>query len=116
MTIRELADDPISYDKDGYDNPVADALDPRLAALNARAAAALKAGAMGFSSSRASTHVTPEDKPVASRIAEWEEIDSIVAAMAGSGISDNQPLGTHSAIAISTAEIRLASGVLAPAA
>ena len=43
---------------------------------------ALKAGAMGFSSSRASTHVTPENTPVASRIAEWEEIDRIVAAMA----------------------------------
>jgi N-acyl-D-amino-acid deacylase len=43
---------------------------------------ALKAGAMGFSSSRASTHVTPDDTPVASRIAEWEEIDRILAAMA----------------------------------
>ena len=43
---------------------------------------ALKAGAMGFSSSRASTHVTPDNTPVASRIAEWEEIDRIVAAMA----------------------------------
>jgi N-acyl-D-amino-acid deacylase len=43
---------------------------------------ALKAGAMGFSSSRASTHVTPDDTPVASRIAEWEEIDRIIAAMA----------------------------------
>jgi N-acyl-D-aspartate/D-glutamate deacylase len=43
---------------------------------------ALKAGALGFSSSRASTHVTPDDTPVASRIAEWEEIDRIIAAMA----------------------------------
>jgi N-acyl-D-aspartate/D-glutamate deacylase len=43
---------------------------------------ALKAGSMGFSSSRASTHVTPDDTPVASRIAEWEEIDRILAAMA----------------------------------
>lgn len=43
---------------------------------------ALTAGAMGFSSSRASTHVTPDNTPVASRIAEWEEIDRIVAAMA----------------------------------
>lgn len=43
---------------------------------------ALKAGALGFSSSRASTHVTPDDTPVASRIAEWEEIDRILAAMA----------------------------------
>src|SRR3977135_3166281 len=43
---------------------------------------ALKAGALGFPSSRASTHVTPDDTPVASRIAEWEEIDRIMAAMA----------------------------------
>ena len=43
---------------------------------------ALKVGAMGFSSSRASTHVTPDDTPVASRIADWEEIDRIIAGMA----------------------------------
>lgn len=43
---------------------------------------ALKAGAMGFSSSRASTHLTPDDTPVASRFAEWEEIDRIIGAMA----------------------------------
>ncbi|MFZ5779174.1 MAG: N-acyl-D-amino-acid deacylase family protein [Pseudomonadota bacterium] len=43
---------------------------------------ALRAGALGFSSSRASTHVTPDDTPVASRIAGWEEIERIVAAMA----------------------------------
>ena len=43
---------------------------------------ALKAGALGFSSSRASTHVTPDDTPVASRIAEWQEIDRIIGAMA----------------------------------
>src|SRR5690242_8490112 len=43
---------------------------------------ALGAGALGFSSSRATTHVTPDDTPVASRIADWTEIDRIVAAMA----------------------------------
>jgi N-acyl-D-aspartate/D-glutamate deacylase len=43
---------------------------------------ALKVGALGFSSSRAPTHVTPDDTPVASRIAQWEEIDRILAAMA----------------------------------
>ncbi|MBS0221818.1 MAG: amidohydrolase family protein [Proteobacteria bacterium] len=43
---------------------------------------ALKAGALGFSSSRANTHVTPDNTPVASRIADWQEIDRIVAAMA----------------------------------
>jgi N-acyl-D-aspartate/D-glutamate deacylase len=46
-------------------------------------AEALKAGALGFSTSRASTHETPDGTPVASRIAEWEEIDRLVGAMAG---------------------------------
>ena len=43
---------------------------------------ALYAGAMGFSTSRASTHITPDDKPVASRIGDWSEIDRLVGAMA----------------------------------
>ncbi len=43
---------------------------------------AIRAGAMGFSSSRAGTHVTPDDTPVASRIADWSEIDALVGAMA----------------------------------
>jgi len=42
---------------------------------------ALKAGAMGFSTSRATTHVTPDDTPVASRIADWREIERLVAVM-----------------------------------
>ena len=53
-----------------------------LAAMRAAVAAALRAGAMGFSTSRATTHVTPDDTPVPSRIAEWSEIDALVAAMA----------------------------------
>ena len=47
-----------------------------------RAGGAARPARMGFSSSRASTHVTPDDTPVASRIAEWEEIDRIIGAMA----------------------------------
>src|SRR5205823_8328153 len=43
---------------------------------------AIRAGAMGFSSSRATTHVTPDDTPVASRIADWSEVDRLVGAMA----------------------------------
>jgi N-acyl-D-amino-acid deacylase len=42
---------------------------------------ALRAGALGFSTSRATTHVTPDDTPVASRIADWSEIEALVAAM-----------------------------------
>jgi N-acyl-D-amino-acid deacylase len=44
-------------------------------------AEAIRAGALGFSTSRATTHVTPDDTPVASRIAEWREIERLVAAM-----------------------------------
>jgi len=43
---------------------------------------AVKAGAMGFSTSRATTHITPDGSPVASRIAAWAEIDRLVGAMA----------------------------------
>jgi N-acyl-D-aspartate/D-glutamate deacylase len=49
---------------------------------------AIRAGAMGFSSSRSTTHVTPDNTPVASRIADWAEVDCLVGAMAelGAGI------------------------------
>ena len=42
---------------------------------------ALRAGALGFSTSRASTHIRPDGGPVASRIADWAEIDRLVGAM-----------------------------------
>ena len=43
---------------------------------------ALLAGAMGLSSSRATTHIRPDGGPVASRIASWAEIAHLVHAMA----------------------------------
>jgi N-acyl-D-aspartate/D-glutamate deacylase len=43
---------------------------------------AVRCGAMGFSTSRATTHTTPDGTPVASRIADWHEIDVLVGAMA----------------------------------
>ena len=43
---------------------------------------AVRTGAMGLSTSRATTHITPDGSPVASRIADWEEIDRLVGAMA----------------------------------
>ncbi|HLY45519.1 MAG TPA: amidohydrolase family protein [Stellaceae bacterium] len=42
---------------------------------------AIRAGALGFSTSRATTHVTPDDTPVASRIGDWAEIERLVGAM-----------------------------------
>ena len=43
---------------------------------------ALRTGAMGLSSSRATTHIRPDGGPVASRIANWGEIAHLVHAMA----------------------------------
>ncbi len=53
-----------------------------LARMAAAVQEAIRAGAMGFSSSRATTHVTPDNTPVASRIADWSEVDRLVGAMA----------------------------------
>jgi len=53
-----------------------------LARMAAAVQEAIRVGAMGFSSSRATTHVTPDDTPVASRIADWSEVDRLVGAMA----------------------------------
>ena len=50
--------------------------------MGASISEALKAGALGFSTSRASTHVTPDGSPIASRIADWTEIDYLVDVMA----------------------------------
>jgi N-acyl-D-aspartate/D-glutamate deacylase len=58
------------------------ASDDDIARMAASVKQAVRAGAMGFSSSRAGTHVTPDDTPVASRIAEWRELDALVGAMA----------------------------------
>jgi N-acyl-D-aspartate/D-glutamate deacylase len=58
------------------------ATDDDLARMAAAVQEAIRAGAMGFSSSRATTHVTPDDTPVASRIADWSELDRLVGAMA----------------------------------
>ena len=42
---------------------------------------AMRAGAVGFSSSRAITHIRPDGGPVASRIGAWSEIAHLVNAM-----------------------------------
>ena len=43
---------------------------------------AMMAGAMGLSTSRASTHIRPDGGPVASRIGNWHEIEVLVDTMA----------------------------------
>jgi N-acyl-D-aspartate/D-glutamate deacylase len=49
---------------------------------------AIRAGAFGFTSSRTHHHETSDDRPVASRLASWDEVRHLVRAMGdeGSGI------------------------------
>lgn len=46
---------------------------------------ALLAGAIGFSTSRTFNHTTADDRPVASRIAQWDEVRAIVNSMGAIG-------------------------------
>jgi N-acyl-D-amino-acid deacylase len=46
---------------------------------------ALRAGAVGFSTSRSPSHVTSDDQPVASRQATWEEVVDLVDVVAQEG-------------------------------
>ena len=56
--------------------------DDELRRMAAAVEEAIRVGALGFSTSRATTHITPDGTPVASRIADWREIDVLVGAMA----------------------------------
>jgi len=51
---------------------------------------AIRAGAIGFSTTQSASHETSDDRPVASRAASWGEIERLVGAMseAGSGIME----------------------------
>jgi N-acyl-D-amino-acid deacylase len=42
---------------------------------------ALRAGAMGFTTSRSPSHETPDGRPVASRLAPWDEVRRLVGVM-----------------------------------
>ncbi|MEZ5596560.1 MAG: amidohydrolase family protein [Pseudomonadales bacterium] len=54
----------------------------RMAAI---AKEAVQKGAIGFSTSRTLNHITADDRPVASRIADWEEVRRIVMAIGETG-------------------------------
>ena len=62
--------------------------DEDLALMRAQLADALRAGAIGFSTSRSVHHQTSDDRPVASRVASWDEVVALVDVMAelGTGI------------------------------
>lgn len=56
-----------------------------LAAMARIAQEAVRAGAMGFTTSRSGNHETSDRKPVASRVGEWEEVRAIVNAIGETG-------------------------------
>jgi N-acyl-D-amino-acid deacylase len=52
-----------------------------LKAMENELRSALTAGAMGFTTSRSTSHETPDRRPVASRVAAWDEVRRLVGAM-----------------------------------
>jgi N-acyl-D-aspartate/D-glutamate deacylase len=48
-------------------------------------AEAIRAGAVGFTTSRSDQHATPDDQPVASRVATWEEVCRLVSVLTDVG-------------------------------
>ncbi len=52
-----------------------------VASMREQLRAALKAGAIGFTTSRTENHQTADDQPVASRLAEWSEVEALVEVM-----------------------------------
>ena len=57
-----------------------------LAAMQRELRDALHAGAIGMSTSRSTNHLTPDGFPVASRLAEWSEIELLVGTMGELGV------------------------------
>ncbi len=49
-------------------------------------AEALRAGAIGFTTSRSDQHETSDDRPVASRLASWDEVRRLVGVMGDLGV------------------------------
>ncbi|HYM29689.1 MAG TPA: amidohydrolase family protein [Candidatus Cybelea sp.] len=75
------------------------ATDDDLKAMAHNVREAVRAGAIGFSTTRSINHQTSDDKPVASRAASWEELELMVRAMGevGAGILEiaGEPTGAN---------------------
>ncbi len=65
-----------------------EATDADLAAMKGQLADSLEAGAIGFSTSRTQHHETSDNRPVASRMAAWDEVAALVGVLGtlGTGI------------------------------
>jgi N-acyl-D-aspartate/D-glutamate deacylase len=76
------------------------ASDDDLAAMCAQLDDAIRAGAIGFSTSRSEHHETSDNRPVASRIASWDEVVRLVGVMSdlGAGIFEGADGGMSSPV------------------
>jgi N-acyl-D-amino-acid deacylase len=72
--------------------------DADLALMTGHLAASLEAGAIGFSTSRSQHHETSDNRPVASRLASWDEVVALVGVMGalGTGIFEGADEGMWS--------------------
>src|SRR5260370_23937409 len=52
-----------------------------LTAMQREVRSAIRAGAIGFTTSRTRNHQTPDGQPVASRLANWNEVRELVGVM-----------------------------------
>ena len=72
-----------------------------LAAMKREVRKAIRAGAIGFTSSRSFSHQTPQGQPVASRLASWDEVRQLVGVMGelGAGVFElaNEDMRDHDA-------------------
>jgi N-acyl-D-amino-acid deacylase len=70
-----------------------------LAAMQRQLAESLQAGAIGFSTSRTQHHETSDNRPVASRLASWDEVVALVGVMGelGTGVFETADGGMSAA-------------------
>src|SRR4051794_1504254 len=68
-----------------------------LALMRGQVADAIRAGAIGFSTSRSEHHETSDNRPVASRLAAWDEVVQLVSVMGdlGAGIFEGADAGMN---------------------
>ncbi|MGD0312862.1 MAG: amidohydrolase family protein [Acidimicrobiales bacterium] len=72
-----------------------EATDDDLALMKNELAESLRAGAIGFSTSRTQHHETSDNRPVASRLASWDEVAELVGVLGrlGTGIFETADAG-----------------------
>jgi N-acyl-D-aspartate/D-glutamate deacylase len=78
--------------------------DDDLALMKRQLAESLRAGAIGFTTSRSEHHETSDNRPVASRLASWQEVVELVGVMGSLGIGIFE--GTDGSMAAPDPEVR----------